>query len=673
MFTFRCLTWGFFLAYLSIGEFAFGKPARRSQTAFNVPKHKAQPVSCLQPLEFNDRYQCGLFEVPLDYHNVSAGTGQIYYARLPADEGVRKGTIFVDPGFQFATGVWRGSSPRTWLFERGEVLHDSTGGEYDIVVWDARGKGTPLDTLTVPGPVTCFTNTTERNEFYDRAAAELGFAAEWDYNLEYRHMQGDKDIEQWYAVQKKVVEHCLGRTDTSMLPYMGTAASARDLAAMADAFDGPGSLINFWGIGHGSLIGSYLLQIFPERAGRVLLDNPVDPETYSEEDPYLTWRRDVQWANKTFARFAQGCTEDHDTGCRMAHNRDPEDVLDWTAWAIDAAVAESRAAFGGWRQQQIVDVGNHHYRSLLEAVYGHDGLDGGPFTERHLKFQSRLAGELDYLDLGPMPIFCGDLNLMPNSETMLARGRKMPGDLITSKADAPILLQTAFPSLQYMCHLWPVRAVERWSGLVAAEHKRPVNPVLVLGNDLNPLSHPQYSESVLRGLRGLNEEYREDAAIVFQTQFGIPTFGHGRCVSDVISAYLRNGTMPARNRCYGNGISDDGSVLAHKNQTEHSPAAVRQRLQTQPYSSISLCSWRAVEPLPSGQKTNHGRPVLFYAKAIFPFHPSEPQDLELLEGDIVGVARIRKDGWAIGEPIDEARRQPRKYLFPSNFVCVLWK
>ena len=118
----------------------------------------------------------------------------------------------------------------------------------------------------------------------------------------------------------------------------------------------------------------------------------------------------------------------------------------------------------------------------------------------------------------------------------------MPGDLIPSKRDAPILresvtgsppisffrltrtvssVRTAFPSLQYMCHLWPARAVERWSDITTAEHKRPANPVLVLGNDLNPLSDPQYADSVLRSLRGPNDEHREDADIVLQTQFGV--------------------------------------------------------------------------------------------------------------------------------------------------------
>ena len=34
--------------------------------------------------------------------------------------------------------------PQQWLFDgKGQVLHDRTGGEYDIVVWHARGKGAP--------------------------------------------------------------------------------------------------------------------------------------------------------------------------------------------------------------------------------------------------------------------------------------------------------------------------------------------------------------------------------------------------------------------------------------------------------------------------------------------------------------------------------------------------
>ncbi len=56
---------------------------------------------------------------------------------------------------------------------------------------------------------------------------------------------------------------------------------------------------------------------------------------------------------------------------------------------------------------------------------------------------------------------------------------------------------------------------------------------------------------------------------------------------------------------------------------------------------------------------------------MFPYHSSEPEDLELLEGDIVGVTVLREDGWAIGEPVNDTRRQPGRDLLPSNFVCLL--
>ena len=46
------------------------------------------------------------------------------------------------------------------------------------------------------------------------------------------------------------------------------------------------------------------------------------------------------------------------------------------------------------------------------------------------------------------------------------------------------------------------------------------------------------------------------------------------------------------------------------------------------------------------------------------------EDLELLKGDIVGVAALREDGWAIGEPVNETRRQLGRYLFPSKLVCL---
>ena len=43
------------------------------------------------------------------------------------------------------------------------------------------------------------------------------------------------------------------------LKYLGTSATVRDIAAMTDAFDGPGAPINFYGISYGTFLGNVLV------------------------------------------------------------------------------------------------------------------------------------------------------------------------------------------------------------------------------------------------------------------------------------------------------------------------------------------------------------------------------------------------------------------------------
>ena len=115
-----------------------------------------------------------------------------------------------------------------------------------------------------PGMVTCFDDDQDREAFYTHVVGELTEVSPHLGESISQYVNdtgmGSFNFNAWKTLQEKTVECCLGRTDTSMLQYMGTAATVRDLAAMADAFDGPGSKINFWGIGTGSLVGSYLLK-----------------------------------------------------------------------------------------------------------------------------------------------------------------------------------------------------------------------------------------------------------------------------------------------------------------------------------------------------------------------------------------------------------------------------
>ena len=56
-----------------------------------------------------------------------------------------------------------------------------------------------------------------------------------------------------------LAQRCLEHSDGKYLPYVGTAATARDLAALADALDGPGSPVNYIGLSYGTILGAWFI------------------------------------------------------------------------------------------------------------------------------------------------------------------------------------------------------------------------------------------------------------------------------------------------------------------------------------------------------------------------------------------------------------------------------
>ncbi|KAH8102219.1 hypothetical protein BXZ70DRAFT_930962 [Cristinia sonorae] len=76
------------------------------------------------------------------------------------------------------------------------------------------------------------------------------------------------------------------------------------------------------------------------------------------------------------------------------------------------------------------------------------------------------------------------------------------------------------------------------------------------------------------------------------------------------------------------------------------------------------------EPPPTGQYTEDGRGVLFYVKAMYDYQATIEEEFDFQSGDIIAVTDTPEDGWWSGELLDEARRQPGRHVFPSNFVTL---
>ncbi|TFK44993.1 hypothetical protein BDQ12DRAFT_661624 [Crucibulum laeve] len=75
-------------------------------------------------------------------------------------------------------------------------------------------------------------------------------------------------------------------------------------------------------------------------------------------------------------------------------------------------------------------------------------------------------------------------------------------------------------------------------------------------------------------------------------------------------------------------------------------------------------------PPPTGQTTDDGSGVLFYVKALYDYTATIDEEFDFQAGDIIAVTSTPEDGWWSGELLDEARRQPGRHVFPSNFVCL---
>ncbi|KAI0359517.1 hypothetical protein OH77DRAFT_1517930 [Trametes cingulata] len=558
-------------------------------TSGRNPRDHAIP--CPTPLNADPgKYQCGLFSVPLNYDDPARGDGCVYYARLPASPAVvRRGTIFVDPGYPFA--LVEGLTPQDWLYNRGDALRNRTQGEYDIVVWDARGKG--VHNLTIPGPAQCFSKLAERSAFYKQTYADWEWTSLHLNTSDAGGRPGARDVHRWNFVQQKFVARCLEVLDTEMLRYVGTAATARDVLEMAGAFDGRGSAVNFWGMGDGTRVGSYLMRLFPERAGRIILEAPVDLTEHLTRDPYEIWKEDIAHAAQTFKDFANACGQmdnigGEEDGCRIAHQQDLEDVPASTQ-IVDFmyfALSFTRASLTGQRAFLHQDLTNRHLTTLFRTLAERAARD----SRTALNVTAALATVNDIalvpreaLGLGVMPIVCGDR--ADDSEHAAAEGggAKVVGRLLRDRVRWQIVIHEAFPSLHYMCHLWPIRAVDR--PRLPENPPAPAHPVLVVEHEMNPVAKMMDKDKRV---------WPEGTRRVVRKQFGIPSFAHSQCASTIVADYLRNGTLPAHDTfCSGNPLSPSLPSSSQPSDSDAPRTPEPASLPDSPSSAAPTGRWEA--------------------------------------------------------------------------------
>ncbi|KAI0758742.1 TAP-like protein-domain-containing protein [Fomes fomentarius] len=492
---------------------------------------------------------CAFFDIPLDYHNRSAGLGRLALIKANATHE-RRGTVFMKPG---GPGV----SGSEALNATGPLLLDQTGGFYDVVSWDPRGVGA----LTTPGDITCFDSVEEQQAFFAGTVERSGIE-------ELGHFTDKADIQgllaQASTMQQKYEDlgkRCLQHPNGKYLQYVGTAATVRDIAALADALDGPGSAINYIGLSYGTVIGSWLVNMFPERVGHVVIDGVVDPVRFSKEDTSLGWSQNLVDADQTYNAFVTGCTLAGPDVCPLASTgHSPLDVHEsiqalfktaHDAFRMDPSVpvtsGQLRSVFrtamylpGGW--QSLV---NDTLPAIIEQIRGEAYRDaryisccvgscGLPrmMTIRRSASAKRQQESVPQSPYSPAAIMCSDNRESSANMTVVFQG------IISTSQNISHMLGAAWPLAPYYCPFWPASAVERCEGPF---NKSLANPILVIGNTYDPATPCADAKAAA-------QELGDRATLVRLNAFGHTSqAGPSVCMSDIIRAYMVNGTLPEGN------------------------------------------------------------------------------------------------------------------------------
>ncbi|MCK2037594.1 alpha/beta hydrolase [Microbacterium sp. SSW1-49] len=190
-------------------------------------------------------FDCTDVTAPLDWENPGAGEITLSVVRHQA-EGTAIGSLLTNPGGPGASGV--DLILNSLDYAVGADLIEN----YDVIGFDPRGVGSST-------AVTCFDAAEMDDYLYGIPTATRG-TAEWEAELLDKH--------------KAFAEACEANSD-GILPFITTINAARDMdlirAVLGD------TQLNYLGYSYGTFLGATYAQLYPEKAGRLVLDGAIDP------------------------------------------------------------------------------------------------------------------------------------------------------------------------------------------------------------------------------------------------------------------------------------------------------------------------------------------------------------------------------------------------------------
>jgi pimeloyl-ACP methyl ester carboxylesterase len=450
--------------------------------------------------------QCATARVPLDYDQPNGPTTEIALARfLAADQGNKKGTIFVNPGGPGGSGV------ELVRLGFGEQLSTAVNKQFDVIGFDPRGVGRST-------PVQCWDTEAARDTYLGSQPA-VPFAPALE--------------RLFYDAYRAIAPLCFGRKQR-ILDHMSTADVARDLDLLRETVGD--KQLSFLGFSYGSYIGSTYANLFPNKVRAVVIDGVLDPRLWSAG---LQIVADRKAPLETFKEFIRLCDEAQDRcalwapgGAAARYDRlrqklrsNPLVLPNGQTYRYDTLMADTNTSIYApetWPQYAqlfslLADAADGQAGKMAPAQAMRDEIERG-FAERWPAREPYNNG----LD-SQLSVVCSDAQFPSFFEAFSAIG---------GFAERGSFLGPWWWWSNAACAAWPV-AKDRYSGPWST---RTAKPVLVVGNYFDGVTDYAGAVNTSRLLSG--------SRLLSYAGWGHTALGRSRCVTDFTVAYLLDGTLP---------------------------------------------------------------------------------------------------------------------------------
>ncbi|KAI0786975.1 TAP-like protein-domain-containing protein [Abortiporus biennis] len=253
--------------------------------------------------------ECGYIVVPKDYSDPNAGNVKIALGKYPATGSPRQGSVLFNPGGP-------GNAGKLFVTRNGLFLKTTVGADYDIIGVDPRGVGESRPRIQ------CFdTDFMHYNGFVSNTILDRGFDVASNLS--------DSDLKS-IVYRQQVEANAFLRTEMELctknepedLKYISTTLAARDLEFITRTIEGENARINYFGTDYGSVLGQYLINMFPDRIGRVVLDSVIDATMWTTKQPFLLHRHQLSSTEQAYGDFVTACFDATFTQCPLARQED---------------------------------------------------------------------------------------------------------------------------------------------------------------------------------------------------------------------------------------------------------------------------------------------------------------------------------------------------------------